>query len=309
MRGARAREGFVYSAPHTHASLPNTETLLAREYSLERTRNIGIMAHIDAGKTTTTERVLYYTGVNYKIGEVHEGAATMDYMVQEQERGITITSAATNCFWAPVEGPHAGVTPPHQHHRHPRPRGLHDRSRAQPPRARRRRRRPRRRQRRRAADRDRLAPGRQVPRPAHRVRQQDGQARRRLHDERELDPRAPRRHAGRDPVPRRRGGPAQGRGRPHQDEGRHLRRGVEGAEVHVGRGPRGHQGEVRRAPRDDDRGLRRRRRLTSWRSSSTARASEVTETRDRRPRSARGAAPSSSSRSSAGRRSRTRASS
>jgi elongation factor G len=68
------------------------------------------MAHIDAGKTTTTERVLYYTGVNYKIGEVHEGAATMDYMVQEQERGITITSAATNCFWAPLEGPHAGVS-------------------------------------------------------------------------------------------------------------------------------------------------------------------------------------------------------
>ncbi|MCC6221005.1 MAG: elongation factor G [Deltaproteobacteria bacterium] len=66
---------------------------------LERVRNIGIMAHIDAGKTTTTERVLYYTGVNYKIGEVHEGAATMDYMEQEQERGITITSAATTCFW------------------------------------------------------------------------------------------------------------------------------------------------------------------------------------------------------------------
>ncbi|MFO0677178.1 MAG: elongation factor G [Polyangiaceae bacterium] len=82
---------------------------MPREYSLERTRNIGIMAHIDAGKTTTTERVLYYTGVNYKIGEVHEGAATMDYMVQEQERGITITSAATNCFWQPAEGPHAGI--------------------------------------------------------------------------------------------------------------------------------------------------------------------------------------------------------
>jgi len=70
-----------------------------REFPLARTRNIGIMAHIDAGKTTTTERILYYTGKNYKIGEVHEGAATMDWMVQEQERGITITSAATTCTW------------------------------------------------------------------------------------------------------------------------------------------------------------------------------------------------------------------
>jgi elongation factor G len=82
---------------------------MARDYALEKTRNIGIMAHIDAGKTTTTERVLYYTGVNHDMGEVHDGAATMDYMVQEQERGITITSAATNCFWTPNEGPHAGV--------------------------------------------------------------------------------------------------------------------------------------------------------------------------------------------------------
>ncbi len=65
----------------------------------QMTRNIGIMAHIDAGKTTTTERILYYTGINHKIGEVHDGAATMDWMDQEQERGITITSAATTCFW------------------------------------------------------------------------------------------------------------------------------------------------------------------------------------------------------------------
>ena len=72
---------------------------MPREYSLERTRNIGIMAHIDAGKTTTTERILFYTGINHRLGETHDGDATMDWMEQEKERGITITSAATTCHW------------------------------------------------------------------------------------------------------------------------------------------------------------------------------------------------------------------
>jgi len=76
---------------------------MARDTVLSRYRNIGICAHVDAGKTTTTERVLFYTGLSHKIGEVHDGAATMDWMEQEQERGITITSAATTCFWSGME--------------------------------------------------------------------------------------------------------------------------------------------------------------------------------------------------------------
>ena len=82
---------------------------MARQVSLDLTRNIGIMAHIDAGKTTTTERILFYTGVNHKLGETHDGSATMDWMAQEQERGITITSAATTCFWAKKEGWKKGI--------------------------------------------------------------------------------------------------------------------------------------------------------------------------------------------------------
>ena len=77
---------------------------MARKTPLSRYRNIGIVAHVDAGKTTTTERVLFYTGLSHKIGEVHDGAATMDWMEQEQERGITITSAATTCFWRGMQG-------------------------------------------------------------------------------------------------------------------------------------------------------------------------------------------------------------
>ena len=80
----------------------NEEKKMAKTVPIEIYRNIGICAHIDAGKTTTTERILYYTGKSHKIGEVHDGAATMDWMEQEQERGITITSAATTCFWTPA---------------------------------------------------------------------------------------------------------------------------------------------------------------------------------------------------------------
>src|SRR5216117_1974353 len=98
---ARKLEDMAQAAKETTAKVTGgaSKALVIREYPLVRTRNIGIMAHIDAGKTTTTERILYYTGKSYKVGEVHEGTAQMDWMVQERERGITITSAATTCLW------------------------------------------------------------------------------------------------------------------------------------------------------------------------------------------------------------------
>ena len=145
---------------------------------IERYRNIGIMAHIDAGKTTTTERVLYYTGrKSYKIGEVHDGTATMDWMEQEQERGITITSAATTCFGTTTASTsstrRATSTSPSRSSARCACSTARSRSSM--------------RRRRRAAVRDGLAPGRQVRRAAHLLRQQDGPRRRRLHELRRHD--------------------------------------------------------------------------------------------------------------------------
>ena len=142
---------------------------MPRQHAIEDYRNFGIMAHIDAGKTTTTERILYYTGKSHKIGEVHEGAATMDWMEQEQERGITITSAATTAFW---NGKRLNIidTPGHVDFTIEVERSLRVLDGAvcvldfEPGRG--------------APDRDRVASGRQIPRSAHRFRQQDGQDRR-----------------------------------------------------------------------------------------------------------------------------------
>ena len=149
---------------------------MARATPIERYRNIGISAHIDAGKTTTTERILFYTGVSHKIGEVHDGAAVMDYMEQEQERGITITSAATTCFWK-------GMDKNFPEHRiniidTPGPRRLHHRGRAFPARARLRRGAVRLGVGRAAAVRDGVAADEPLRRAAHRLRQQDGPRRR-----------------------------------------------------------------------------------------------------------------------------------
>ena len=231
---------------------------MPRKVPLEKTRNIGIMAHIDAGKTTTTERILFYTGRTHKMGEVHEGAAVMDWMEQEQERGITITSAATTASW---NDHRINIidTPGHVDFTVEVERSLRvldgaialfDSVAG-----------------RRAPVGDGLAAGRQVPRAAHRLHQQDGPHRRRL---RRLgrDHEGPpgrrrqdrgRRHRDPDPAPDRRGGRLQGRRGPRDDEGHRLQGRPRPG---VGRGghPRRHGGRRPRGAHPPDRGARRLRR-------------------------------------------------
>ena len=174
------------------------------------------MAHIDAGKTTTTERILFYTGITYKIGEVHEGTAVMDWMEQEQERGITITSAATTCFWRDIRI-NIIDTPGHVDFTAEVERSLRVLDGAV--------RRVRRRVGRRAAVGDGVAAGRQVPRAAHLLRQQDGPRRRRLQARRSS---RSRRSCGGNPVaiqlPIGARGQVRRRDRPRQDEGDHATR-------------------------------------------------------------------------------------
>ncbi len=241
-------EGSFFARPRFKDN-PYLKTM-PRSFPLEKTRNIGIMAHIDAGKTTTTERILYYTGRTHKMGEVHEGAAVMDWMEQEQERGITITSAATACEW---DGHRINIIDT------PGPRRLHGRGRAQPARPRRRDRRLRRRRRRRAPVGDRLAPGRQVPGPADRLHQQDGPHRRRLLQRGRDDEGPARRPPAADPAADRPGGRLRRRRRPDRDEGA----GLEGRardRVRDRRDPGEPHRTGRAVPHRADRGLRRLRR-------------------------------------------------
>ena len=190
-------------------------TISSRQYSLANTRNIGIAAHIDAGKTTTTERILFYTGRTHKMGEVHEGAATMDWMEQEQERGITITSAATTCIWRDtriniIDTPgHVDFTVEVERSMRVLD-GLDCAFRRGGRRA--------------APKRDRLAPGKQVPRSAADLHQQDGSHGRRLLQQRRQDPRAPRRARRAHQLPIGAGRQVRRIRRPARREGDHLHR-------------------------------------------------------------------------------------
>ena len=245
---------------------------MERQYPLEKTRNIGIMAHIDAGKTTTTERILYYTGRSYKIGEVHEGTATMDWMVQEQERGITITSAATTCFWRDCRI-NIIDTPGHV--------DFTDGGRAVAPRARRRGRHPRRGVRRRAPDRDGVAAGRQVPGAAHRLRQQDGPRRRRLLPLPRHAQGAAGRAPGADPAAHRPRGRVPRARRPRSTRSRYV---WDDDDETLGQGvqarcaiPADMREQVQGVPREDDRGARRGGRPPDGEVPRAARRSRPTE--------------------------------
>ena len=230
---------------------------MARAVPLARTRNIGIIAHIDAGKTTVTERILFYTKKIYKIGEVHEGAATMDWMPQEQERGITITAAATTCSWNDhriniIDTPgHVDFT---------------DGGGAQPARPRWRGGRVRWRRRRRAPVRDGLAPGGPLRRAADLLHQQARPHRRQLLARRGHDPGPPGRDARADPDPDRDRGHLQGRHRPGPHAGADL-----------ARRPRQHLRRDRHPGRPRGRGRRRSARACS-RPSRTSTTSSPTST-------------------------------
>ena len=217
---APGRDNARYSWPSTTGrrfpSSRERRTPMATSIHLDlaTVRNIGIMAHIDAGKTTTTERILYYTGVSYKIGEVHDGNTTMDYTAEERAHGITITSAATTCHWS-LDGLHAHG----QHHRHPGPCRLHRRGGALPASPRRCRDGLRRRRRCGTAVRDRVASGRPVRRAAHLLRQQARPYGRRLPPLCRHDRRAARSGSAGRAVADRDRGRLHGGCRPGGDEG------------------------------------------------------------------------------------------